>query len=103
MPVYEYECPKCDKILEVQQKMTDAPLAVCPECGGKVKKLISRSSFQLKGGGWYADGYSGCGTTKKKETAKKAPSTNTSSTPPCKGGDSPCTSCPAASSAPASS
>jgi putative FmdB family regulatory protein len=97
MPVYEYECPKCEKILEVQQKMTDEPLSVCPECGGNVKKLISRSSFQLKGGGWYADGYSG--TTGKKEPTKKSPPADSSSTPPCKGGDSPCKSCPAAAAA----
>jgi putative FmdB family regulatory protein len=98
MPVYEYECPNCEKILEVQQKMTDEPLATCPECGGKVKKLISRSSFQLKGGGWYADGYSGT-SGKKKEPAKKAPAADTSSTSPCKGDANPCKSCPAATAA----
>lgn len=58
MPVYEYECKKCDKVFEVQQKMNDAPLSGCPECLSPVKKLISLNSFQLKGGGWYADGYS---------------------------------------------
>lgn len=94
MPVYEYECPQCEKVHEVQQKMTDAPLATCPECGGEVKKLISVSSFQLKGGGWYADGYSGTSSKKEKTTSTAGPSA-----PPCKGGDSPCTSCPAAASA----
>ncbi len=57
MPVYEYECTDCRKVFEIQQKMSDAPLTVCPECEGAVKKLMSMSSFQLKGGGWYADGY----------------------------------------------
>ncbi len=58
MPVYEYECTDCGKVFEIQQKIAEAPLTVCPECEGTVKKLVSMSSFQLKGGGWYADGYS---------------------------------------------
>lgn len=58
MPVYEYQCKSCEKVFEIQQKMSDDPLTVCPDCGGEVKKLISMNSFQLKGGGWYADGYS---------------------------------------------
>ena len=57
MPVYEYECKECEKVLEVQQRMTDAPLLNCPDCNAPVKKLMSMSSFQLKGGGWYSDGY----------------------------------------------
>lgn len=57
MPVYEYECDSCGKVFEVQQRMADAPLTDCPECEGKLKKVVSMSSFQLKGGGWYADGY----------------------------------------------
>jgi len=105
MPVYEYECPKCEKVFEVQQKMTDEPLSTCPECNGPVKKLISRSAFHLKGGGWYADGYSG--SSAKNGSGNKAPekksTSDTPSTPPCKGGESPCKSCPAASSAASSS
>jgi len=58
MPIYEYECCKCGKIVEAWQSLSDKPVADCPECSGEMKKLISRSSFQLKGGGWYADGYS---------------------------------------------
>lgn len=57
MPVYEYECEACHKIVEMWQSMSDAPLATCPECTGSVKKIISQSAFHLKGGGWYADGY----------------------------------------------
>ena len=60
MPVYEYECSGCKKVFEIQQRIADAPLNVCPECGASVRKLISRSSFQLKGSGWYSDGYSNC-------------------------------------------
>ncbi|MDR0477052.1 MAG: zinc ribbon domain-containing protein [Desulfobulbaceae bacterium] len=58
MPVYEYECESCKKVIEAQQRMSDAPLAVCQACGGHLKKLVSVSSFQLKGSGWCADGYS---------------------------------------------
>lgn len=58
MPVYEYECKACEKVFEVQQKMSDDPMKECPECKGPVNKIMSMNSFQLKGGGWYADGYS---------------------------------------------
>jgi putative FmdB family regulatory protein len=92
MPVYEYECPACDKVFEVQQKMSDAPLSSCPDCGGDVKKLVSMSSFQLKGGGWYADGYSSKPAADKKE---KTPARE-SATPPCQGGNGGCKHCPAA-------
>jgi len=85
MPVYEYECPACKKILEVQQRMADDPLTQCPECKGPVKKIMSRSSFQLKGGGWYADGYASAKPESKKEPTPVA------SAPPCKtNGSCPC-------------
>ena len=58
MPIYEYECEKCGKILEIMQKFSDAPLSEC-ECHGKLKKLISSSSFHLKGSGWYVTDYKG--------------------------------------------
>lgn len=92
MPVYEYECSQCNKVLEVQQRMTEAPLSSCPECGGEVKKLISMSSFQLKGGGWYADGY---GSSSEKKNGKSS-TVDSPTVPPCKGGESTCTGCPAA-------
>lgn len=57
MPIYEYECTSCCTVFEVFQRMTEDPLTTCPDCSGSVKKLMSMSSFQLKGGGWYADGY----------------------------------------------
>ncbi len=58
MPIYEYECTECHEITEVWQSLSDAPATTCPECSGHLKKIISMSSFQLKGGGWYSDGYS---------------------------------------------
>lgn len=56
MPIYEYRCRECGDF-EVTQKITDKPLARCPTCKGKVKKLISNTSFQLKGTGWYITDY----------------------------------------------
>ncbi|MEJ2695223.1 MAG: zinc ribbon domain-containing protein [Candidatus Sulfobium sp.] len=57
MPIYEYQCEGCGKHHEVMQKITDAPLTVCPDCGGKMKKQISNTSFVLKGTGWYVTDY----------------------------------------------
>ena len=56
MPIYEYSCQKCG-VVEVTQRITEKPLAKCPGCKSKVKKLISNTSFQLKGTGWYVTDY----------------------------------------------
>ena len=56
MPIYEYSCQKCG-IVEVTQRITEKALAKCPACKSKVKKLISNTSFQLKGTGWYVTDY----------------------------------------------
>jgi putative FmdB family regulatory protein len=54
MPFYEYECAKCGHMLEAMQKITDAPLKLCPECRRPaLKKLMSPPVFRLKGSGWY--------------------------------------------------
>ncbi len=69
MPIYEYLCESCGRVTEVMQKVSDRPPRSCPECGGRrLAKLVSRSAFQLKGGGWYADLY---GSPKKKEAGKE--------------------------------
>ncbi len=57
MPIYEYECSKCGRIDEVLQKFSDKPLGRCKHCSGKLHKLISHSSFHLKGTGWYITDY----------------------------------------------
>jgi putative FmdB family regulatory protein len=56
MPIYEYHCSKCGNF-EAMQKMSDKPLTQCPTCRRKVTKLISATSFQLKGSGWYVTDY----------------------------------------------
>jgi len=57
MPIYEYVCEKCGAHLEVLQKVTDKPLTRCKSCGGRLEKIISQSSFILKGSGWYLTDY----------------------------------------------
>lgn len=55
MPIYEYACQNCGKITEALQKMQDPPLTDCAICGqSRLTKLVSKTSFQLKGSGWYA-------------------------------------------------
>ena len=56
MPIYEYQCQKCGTF-EVTQRITEKSLSKCPTCKNKVKKLISNTSFQLKGTGWYVTDY----------------------------------------------
>ena len=66
MPLYEYQCSKCDKIFEVRQKFSDPPVTVHEGCGGSVERLLSAPAFQLKGTGWYATDYPKSGGEKKK-------------------------------------
>jgi putative FmdB family regulatory protein len=58
MPLYEYQCTQCGAVEEAIQKFSDAPLTTCSKCSGKLTKLISQSSFHLKGTGWYVTDYS---------------------------------------------
>ena len=65
MPVYEYLCKGCDHEFEREQRIHDKPVKKCPECGAmKAKRQISRTSFVLKGGGWYNDLYSSASNKK---------------------------------------
>jgi len=57
MPIYEYECTDCGNVIEVIQKVGARAPGRCEKCNGKFKRKVSRASFQLKGGGWYSDGY----------------------------------------------
>ncbi len=57
MPIYEYECTDCGCHTEAIQKFSDPPLSECDSCHGKMKKLISQSTFHLKGTGWYVTDY----------------------------------------------
>lgn len=76
MPIYEYECLSCGKQCEVIQKFSDEPLSTCTDCGGRMHKLISQTSFILKGAGWYVTDYASPERKKAQETEKK-PDTQT--------------------------
>lgn len=70
MPIYEYQCTQCGEVFEAFQKITDEPLLQCKFCHGKVEKLISHSSFQLKGSGWYLTDYARRNSSGPSEKAK---------------------------------
>jgi len=73
MPIYEYACEKCESEFEVEQRITDDPIKTCPRCKSKkIKRLISRTSFVLKGGGWYSDLYSSSGAKEDKAGKSEA-------------------------------
>jgi putative FmdB family regulatory protein len=71
MPIYEYVCEKCNSHIEVMQKISDPPLKRCEKCRGKLEKIFSRTSFQLKGSGWYTSDYSSKSAPEKKDKAEK--------------------------------
>ena len=75
MPLYEYQCDACAHRFEVIQKFSDAPVEVCPKCGGQVKKLLSSPAIQFKGSGWYITDYARKGDT----SATTPPSTESKS------------------------
>ena len=83
MPLYEYQCEACEHRFEVIQKFSDAPIAVCPKCGGAVRKLFSSPAIQFKGSGFYINDYA-----RKSEgstTESSSPATTSDSKPESKG------------------
>lgn len=97
MPIYEYRCEGCGHRLEKLQSFSAEPLVRCPACDADLlKKLISHTSFQLKGGGWYATDYKKSGSA---GTGKASESKSESSSDASAGGASKCETCPAAASA----
>jgi putative FmdB family regulatory protein len=85
VPIYEYQCTKCGEVFEAFQKITDEPLTQCKFCKSKVEKLISQSSFQLKGSGWYLTDYARRSSSpasdkpKASESSEKTETTKSSS------------------------
>ncbi len=74
MPIYEYQCAACGRVMEKWQKFSDAPLETCPQCGGPLTKLISSCAFHLKGSGWYVTDYSGSHSNSEKSDRTESPS-----------------------------
>ena len=82
MPIYEYECTACGKVEEVLQKISEKPLTKCHHCSGKLHKLVSQSTFHLKGTGWYATDYaakSGSSAKTSEKTKESKPAKEKSS------------------------
>jgi len=77
MPIYEYRCAACGFQKEYLQKMSDALLTDCPECGtASLRKMVTAAGFQLKGSGWYATDFKNGSQTKSKSQDKPAAKTD---------------------------
>ena len=79
MPLYEYQCDACAHRFEVIQQYKDAPIDVCPKCGGTVKKLLSSPAIQFKGSGFYITDYARKGSESATTKAGEAKADSTSS------------------------
>ncbi|MDA8299709.1 MAG: zinc ribbon domain-containing protein [Deltaproteobacteria bacterium] len=90
MPIREYKCKDCGNYIEVIQGMNEKPLEKCEKCGGKLEKLISNSSFVLKGSGWYKTDYASSGSSasgsKSKKTADESKTASPAPACSCSGG-----------------
>ena len=80
MPIYEYKCESCGQVSELIMKFSDPQPEKCAHCGsGPLTKLMSATSFHLKGGGWYSDGYdSKSNKSSEPSKSKEAPKTSES-------------------------
>lgn len=78
MPIYEYRCEECGEVFEKLQKITEKPIKKCVHCGGPAHRIISQSTFILKGTGWYATDYPS--SDRKRGISKEKSSTDSSST-----------------------
>ncbi|MFN7087173.1 MAG: FmdB family zinc ribbon protein [Burkholderiales bacterium] len=95
MPIYEYRCASCGYQKEYLQRMSDAPLTDCPECGkGTFNKMVTAAGFQLKGSGWYVTDFKNASPSKKREdqsatSAAKENAKESKTEAPCGGGTCP--------------
>ncbi len=79
MPIYAYKCSSCGYAKDVLQKISDAPLTDCPECGkSSFAKQVTAAGFQLKGSGWYVTDFRN-NSSGNSATGKAAPSEGSSS------------------------
>lgn len=81
MPIYEYQCTKCNDRTEVIQKFTDPPYAACTKCGGEVKKLASAPAIQFKGSGFYKTDYASASSKADTKSEGKSESSGGDSKP----------------------
>jgi len=91
MPIYEYQCRDCGDQFEILQRIGQRPLRRCKKCSGRLDKLISRTAFVLKGGGWYSEGYTRGGKKPVKASGdSKSSSSESKSKSDSSGGDRKC-------------
>ncbi len=90
MPIREYKCKDCGNYIEVIQRINEKPLGKCEKCGGKLEKLISNSSFVLKGSGWYKTDYSSSGGGNKSKKSKEESKAAAAPAPSCSCTDGSC-------------
>ena len=92
MPIYEYRCASCGHQQEFLQKVSDAPLTVCPQCGKPTfSKMVTAAGFQLKGSGWYATDFKNSGSKPAAKSGEKpadAAKSDSSATDSTSGGES---------------
>ncbi len=88
MPIYEYECSQCHQTSDALQKVNDPAPETCPRCGARntLSRLVSRTSFVLKGGGWYADLYSSSKPKGPDGGGESKPAAKTESSTPASSG-----------------
>ena len=106
VPTYEYECPKCPRVFEVRQRISEPALTTCDACGGPIHRLLAAAPFILKGGGWYVTDYpsesrkkalSGESSTSSDKASSSSEKTNSSSESKSSGSDGSSSSSPASS------
>jgi len=107
MPIYAYKCASCGHAQDVLQKLSDAPLSVCPQCGAaSYQKQLTAAGFQLKGSGWYVTDFRGGNTAAGAPEAKPDENASAASAEPkaAPAGGAPATStAPAAAATPSAS
>ncbi|MBC7547328.1 MAG: zinc ribbon domain-containing protein [Polaromonas sp.] len=83
MPIYAYKCESCGHAKDVLQKMSDAPLSVCPLCGAETfKKQLTAAGFQLKGSGWYVTDFRGSNSAEAAAKSADVPASGTAAVAP---------------------
>jgi putative FmdB family regulatory protein len=91
MPIYEYQCDRCNELFEIFHKIDEECKVACPKCLGPVKKLISATNFVLKGSGFYVNDYPSEsrkeGKKKEKDGTKESSTSSTPSASPAKEGE----------------
>jgi len=98
MPIYAYRCSACGHAKDVLQKLSDAPLSVCPACGAEAfSKQVTAAGFQLKGSGWYATDFKGSGTPAPAPAAAEGASAPAAPAPASSPATAPVSAAPAAS------